>query len=324
MIKNISFILFILLLCCTKQQNKVYHIGILSGLEYFSDIITGLKEKMSELGYHEGVNIFYDIQKSKNIDSVAYHNIVNGFINKKVDLIFIYPTEPLLLTKQLIEKSKIPVVFANSFVEYRNLINTLREPGGNMTGVRYEEDDIALQSLEIFQELLPEMKEIWIPCYKSYSIAARQLDALHKASEQEKINITELFAENATELKLLLKIKVQDGLVPDAILLICDPLAVMDDAFTVIGEFANNRNIPVGGAYISINGYESVFGFRPQIIPQGRQAAFLIDKVLKGSPAGSIPIVTADNYLILNIKDANRYGLRLSNSLLGRANKIIR
>jgi len=312
------------LISCTKQKKKVYHIGILSGLEYFSDIITGLKEKMSELGYQEGANIVYDIEKSSNIDSVTYNHIVNDFINKKVDLIFIYPTEPVVLTKQLIEKTEIPVVFANTFVEYRNLINTLREPGGNMTGVRYEEDDIALQSLEIFQELLPEIKEIWIPCYKNYNIAAKQLDALHKACEKERINITELFAENASELELLLKKKAQDGLVPDAILIICDPLAVMEDAFTVIGDFANNRDIPIGGAYISVNGYESVFGFRPQSITQGRKAAFLVDKVLSGSPAGSIPIVTADNYLILNIKDAGRYGLRLSESLLGRANKIIR
>lgn len=322
--EKIIVIMLILAISCIKQKKEVYNIGILNGLEHVSAINIGLKEKMSELGYKESVSIIYDIQKSNGLDTVSYHNIINDFINKKVDLIFIYPTEPVAITKRMTEKTGIPVVFANAFVEYRNLIETLREPGGNMTGVRWEEDDIALQCLEIFQELLPEIKEIWIPFHKNNNVVDKQLNALYKACKREKLHITELPAENASELDLMLKKIAQDGLVPDAIMLICEPLSVMADVFSVIGKFADDNNIPIGGSYISVNGYESIFGFRPLSIPQGRQAAFLVDKILKGTPAGSIPIVSADNYLILNIKKADKLGLKLSDALLGRANKIIR
>lgn len=41
---------------------KVYHVGVLNALDYFSPAIDGFKQRMTELGYIEGTNIVYDIQ----------------------------------------------------------------------------------------------------------------------------------------------------------------------------------------------------------------------------------------------------------------------
>jgi putative ABC transport system substrate-binding protein len=105
--------------------------------------------------------------------------------------------------------------------------------------------------------------------------------------------------------------------------MLAEPLCVSPDPFKVIGKFADERNIPAGGSLISIEGHESVFGLIPQNIPVGRQAAYLADKVLKGAQAGTIPVVTAECYLQINFKAANKLGITVSEGLLSRANEII-
>ena len=46
----------------TAAASKVYHVGVLAGLNFVSAITDGLKAKMTELGYVEGKNIVYDVQ----------------------------------------------------------------------------------------------------------------------------------------------------------------------------------------------------------------------------------------------------------------------
>jgi len=91
-----------------------------------------------------------------------------------------------------------------------------------------------------------------------------------------------------------------------------------------LAKFAANKKIPLGGAYMPIPGYEPIFGLTPQAIPQGKQAAFLADKVLKGTPAGTIPVVSAESYFQINYKSAEKLGLKVNEGLLGRANEIIK
>ena len=56
----------------------------------------------------------------------------------------------------------------------------------------------------------------------------------------------------------------------------------------------------------------------------GRLAAQQAHKVLKGIPAGTIPVVSAENYFQLNYRVAQELGLRVPEGLLKQANEIIR
>jgi putative ABC transport system substrate-binding protein len=105
---------------------------------------------------------------------------------------------------------------------------------------------------------------------------------------------------------------------------IAEPLAVTPDAFEVIGKFAAEHNVPVGGAIMSVGGYESVFGVHVNNVNVGKQAAKLADKILKGTPAGTIPVVSAESYFQLNYKSAQELGLDVSEGLLSMADEIIR
>ena len=166
---------------CSANTAKVYRVGILSGLDFFSPTADSFKAKMAELGYIEGQNITYDLQRT-NLDPAAEEQILGKFVADKVDLIFVFPTEVSLAAKKAIQGTDIPVVFANAFIEQGGLVKSLREPGGNTTGVRFAGPDIAIKRLEILRELAPKAKRIWVPYQKGYPNVPFQLEALRPAA----------------------------------------------------------------------------------------------------------------------------------------------
>jgi putative tryptophan/tyrosine transport system substrate-binding protein len=314
----------VLLSGCGKKTQKVHRVGILSGLDYFADTTDGFKTKMTELGYIEGKNIVYDIQKT-NFDFAAYKSILKKFVDDKVDLIFVFPTEASQEAKTVAQGTGIPVVFANAFTEDTGLVNSVREPGGNITGVRWVGPDLALQRFEIMRELVPQAKRMWVPYQKGYPIVKSQLEALRSAFTAAGITIIEVPADNAAELEAELQKQTKSvNSDTDVVLMMSEPLCVTPENFVVLGKFADEHKIPIGGALISTGGYESVFGLTPQSIPQGKQAAFLTDKILRGVPAGTIPVVSAEPYFQLNYKAAKELGLTVPRGLLDKANEIIR
>jgi putative tryptophan/tyrosine transport system substrate-binding protein len=309
---------------CTVKP-KVYRIGVLSGLDYFYTTTDGFKEKMTELGYIEGKNIVYDVQRS-NINMVDYERILKKFVADKVDLIFVFPTEASQQAKAVTAGTNIPVVFANVFIEGTGLVKSVTEPGGNMTGVRWPGPDIALQRFEIMRELLPNAKRLWVPYFKDYPIVESQLEPLRQACGSAGIMLTEIPVTSAAELAAALpkQVKINHG-PPDAILHIAEPISIMPDAELVECAFADKYKIPIGGPYFSIGeGCESVFGLLPQYVPQGRQAAVLADKIFKGASVGTLPVVSAEYFFQFNYRRAQKLGLKVNEGLLSRADEIIR
>ncbi len=333
--KRISFvwsILFVLILVSagyvllssgSKQSQKVYRVGVLSGLNFLADITDGFKEKMTELGYVEGRDIVYDIQKT-DVDMDAYNRVLKQFIADGVDLIFVFPTEASIEAKAAIQGTDIPVVFTNVFTEGTGLVDSVRKPGGNITGVRWVGPDIALQSFEIMRELVPNAKQMWVPYLRNYPIVSSQLEALRSVFKASGLIMIEIPAENAAELETAMKTQARLTGPPDAILTVAEPLCVTPDTFVALAKFADEHKIPLGGAPMSAGGYESVYGIKPENVPQGKQAAFLADKILKGTPPGTIPVISAENYLTINYRAAQKLGIEVPEGLLGRADEIIR
>jgi putative ABC transport system substrate-binding protein len=305
-------------------EPKVYHIGVLSGLGFFADTTDGFKSRMTELGYVEGKNIVYDVQKT-DFNFVAYKNILKKFVADKVDLIFVFPTEASIEVKAVTKDTNIPVVFANANIEDVNLVDSVRQPGGNITGVRWPGQDLACRRFEIMLELVPQAKRMWIPYQQGYPIMASQLKVLRLMAASAGVTLLEVPANNATELETQLqqRANIVDSNT-DVILQLSEPLSVTPDCFAVLGKFADEHKIPVGGALMLVGGYESVYGLTPQNVAVGRQAAFLADKILKGASAGKIPVVSAEGYFQFNYRAAQKLGLNVPEGLLSRADEIIR
>lgn len=317
-------VVFALLLSgCGAEKPKVYRVGILSGLDYMASTADGFKAEMTELGYIEGKNIVYDHQRT-NFDMAAYKRILQKFVVDEVDLIFVFPTEASLEAKAATQGTNIPVLFSIANIEGTGLVNSVREPGGNITGVRYPGPDIALKRFEIMRELAPQAKRMWIPYQRGYPIVDSQLEVLRPAAVAAGVTLIEAPADNAAELEADLQARAQSAdLGLDAILFIAEPLAVTSDAFAVMGKFAHEHKVPIGGALMSVGDYGSVFGVNIDSVNVGRQAAPLADKILRGTPAGAIPVVSAESYLQINYRVAQELGLMVPEGLLSQADEVI-
>jgi len=331
-IKSIQQILILTLLVavcvflsgCSEKKPKVYRVGILSGLDYMVDATNGFKAKMIELSYIEGKNIVYDLQKT-NFDMAVYKSSLKKFVDDKVDLIFVFPTEASQEAKAATRGTNIPVVFAIANIEDTDLVQSVRQPGGNITGVRYPGPDLAIKRFEIMCELVPSAKQMWIPYQRGYPIVASQLEVLRPAAAAVGVKLEEAPADNAAELQTILDARAKSANIGmDVILFLAEPLAVTPDAFAVMGKFAAEHRLPVGGALMLVEGYGSVFGVNIDPANTGKQAAILADKILRGTQAGTIPVVSAESFFEINYKAAQKLGLNVSEGLLSRADKIIR
>lgn len=319
-------VLSLLLSGCGTSKPKVYRVGVLSGLDAFAPATDGFKSKMTELGYIEGKNIVYDVQKT-NVDVNAYKNIVRKFVADKVDLIFVFPTEAAMEAKAATQGTDIPVVFDLAFTDVKgvDLINSVREPGGNITGVRFPSVDIAGKRLEILLEMVPTAKQIWVPYLKDYPNVPGQLDTIRALAQNTGVTLSEFAATSPQDLQVELDRRTASGTVGmDAILLIAEPLALTPDFFAVLGKFSYEHRIPIGGALMTVGDYGSIFGLLPDARLTGGQAAILADKALRGTRAGTIPVVTSEGYLRINTKATQALGVKVPEGLLKMANEVIR
>lgn len=309
---------------CAEQNHKAHRVGILCGLHVFASTVDGFKARMTELGYVEDKNISYDIRMT-NFDATAEEHVLREFVSNRVDLMLVFPSEVSAMAKAITQGTNIPVVFCQTNIEGTELIKSVTEPGGNMTGVRYPGPDLALKRFEILHELVPQAKRIWVPYAKNAQIVPPQLGILRPAAAEAGVTLVEAPAEGAAELLAELEARSEAADIGiDAVLFISDPLARTPIVFPKIGEFAARHGIPIGGVLYSLEGYSTVFGVATDNLAVGRLAAQQAHKVFKGIPVGTIPVVSAESHFQFNYRVAKELGLNVPEGLLKQANEIIR
>jgi putative ABC transport system substrate-binding protein len=171
---------------CAKTT-KVYRVGILVGADTMDAIADGFKTRMTELGYVEGKNIEYDAQKS-NADPTEEKRIAAQFVTDRVDLVFAFPGQPAGAVKAAAQGTTIPIVFANAILEGTSLVDSVRSPGGNITGVRNPGPDLTLKSFESLLELIPKARRIlaiYDPTYPTNPLVLETLRSVALSSHVE-------------------------------------------------------------------------------------------------------------------------------------------
>lgn len=317
-------LLCILLISCAKKAQKVYRIGIVSGVEVFAGIADGFKAKMGELGYSEGKNIIYDCVYL-NADPAGEKRVVGKFVADKVDLIFAFPTEPAQVAKAAVKETEIPVIFAHAGLEGCDLVDSIPKPGGNITGTRFPGPDLIAKRFEFLLELVPNIKRLYIPYDKNYPNSAPALAVLRPAALSKGVNLVELPVISLEQIQADIETRIKSANIGvDAILLLPEMLTQTPDSWAVISKFAREHKLPLIGSSDKTAEMGGLFSYNVDPVETGRLAAVMADKVLKGTPAGSIMIVTPPSHLHINYKTAEELGIVVPEGLLSRADKIIR
>jgi putative ABC transport system substrate-binding protein len=320
----ILLVVVCLLLSGCGEKEKVYSVGILAGASGFLDISDGFKTGMTELGYIEGENIIYDVRES-NENRLEEQRIAKKFVEDKVDLIFAFSTEAALIAKAATNGTGIPVVFAMGTIEETGLVESVRAPGGNITGVRFPGPDILLKGLEDLLELAPNTKRIWIILESGYPASISAMEVLRPAASSKGLTLIETNISSLEDLKAVLEERAELADIGiDAIKMAPGVITLSPAGFAMISKFAAEHKVPIeGGPHFAVE-QGAVFTSVPDNVEMGKLAATLADKIFKGTPAGTIPVVTPETQLWINYKVIQELGLTVPEGLLNRADEIIR
>ena len=311
---------------CSPAQpaKKVYHVGIF-GFVAFGQIADGFKAGMAELGYIEGQNIIYDLQlHDVAVDTEASGNAkLQKFISDDVDLVFSFPTEQTVMANAATKKTDIPLIFCFAGLEGNDLVKSVREPGGNITGVRYPGPDTTGKRLEFLTQLVPTAKRIGVFYQVGYPTTVPSLEVLRPLATKLGVTLVEIPVNTLDEMKADLdaRAKLDDPGV-DAFLQMADGLTHSPDGSALVMKFANEHHLPYGGGHYYQADQGALFAYSPYDFEMGELAAPIADKILKGTPAGTIPLSTPENHLILNYKVAQELGLIIPEGLLKMADKV--
>ena len=310
--------------CGNAQEKKVYRVGILDSFTPFSELADGFKIGMAELGYVEGKNISYDIQSS-NFDPAEERRIVDQFVADEVDLIFAYATEGAISAKEATVGTDIPVVFAFAVLEGNDLVQSVREPGGNVSGVRFPGPDLSVKRLELLHALAPQVKRVGIIYNHNYPANQSQLLELQPAASTMGLTLVEIPIESVEEIQADLEKRASaDDIGIDGILIITDDLSQSPDGWQLISQFASEHRIPIAGSAAFEAEAGAVLTYIPNYIETGKLAAPIADKIFKGTLPGTIPVVTPESSLIINYKIAQALGFEVPEGLLKQADEILR
>jgi putative ABC transport system substrate-binding protein len=310
---------------CGAQKPKVYHVGLISYGDAFTAVGDGVKEKMTELGYIEDQNIVYETRiASATADDAEELRLAKELVDAKVDVIVAYPSPSVVAAIKATNGTNIPVVFVYYPIEGNALIKSVREPGGNLTGVRYPGPELMTRRIQLLHTIAPQVKRVWIGYNTAGPNTAVALDALRPAATEAGITLVEVPVTKMEELAADLAARdASDDIGMDAIFTMPDSFNTSTAGFSVLNKFATEHNLPLVGSLATMVD-SALFVNNIDNKTLGELAVPLIDKVLKGIQAGTIPVVTPNQTLTINYKVAQRLGLTVPDSLLKQAEKIIR
>ena len=217
--------------------------------------------------------------------------------------------------------SRIPIVFAGGGDPVgAGLIQSFARPGGNITGVTDLGLELGPKRLQVFQELIPGLKRVLFPYDAADAYAVKEVRGYRDAARRLGIELVERAVRTEEEAQTTLA-QVRQGEV-DGIL---KPQALSLNIPGFILETTTQQGIPsmFDAAFWVEQGGLASYG--PDFYETGRQAARLVDKIIKGAHPGDIPVeVNPKIEFLINLKTAHVLGLTIAPEVLYQATRLIR
>ena len=311
--------------CTTEEPSQTYRVGILSGVEVFASTIEGFKARMEELGYVEGENITYDVQSAEG-DTDRMTQIAQQFVADDVDLIFTTTTGGALAAQAATADTDVPVVFTIVVDPVGGgILNDLRQPGGNVTGVSRPLTSFLSKRVETLVEIDPTVEYLWVPYNPDYSTANVSLPAVREAASVLGLTLIETPVSSPEDvLSEIERLSALDAPGFQAIQIMPDSTVQNATSWEALLAFANERGLPILANVPGQVEQGALLTHSDDNFETGEIAAPIADQVLKGADPGLIPVALSEPRLYINYAVAQRLGLEIDDGLLSRADEVIR
>jgi ABC-type uncharacterized transport system substrate-binding protein len=329
MIRKAFIIFFALASLCWTGSSKLYggvpprvfRIGILipESAPGESQTIKGLKDGLREQGYIEGENLSVELRDAKG-DRSALQPAAVELVGKKVNVIFTTGTRATEIAKAATKE--IPIVFRHPADPVAmGLLKNMKRPEGNVTGVTAFSSDTGQKRLEMLKLVVPYLRRVHIFYDANSKFAAENLAAFRKAAAKLQLEVVDHPVKTGAEIQTALdNLQVREG---DAIFQIAD--ALVESNANIIFDGAKKLKLPTMCDQENWAARGCLATYGPNYTQMGRQAAVLVDKLLKGTKPKDVPVQPATQFdLVINLRTANIIGLSIAPETLAKAGRVIR
>jgi ABC-type uncharacterized transport system substrate-binding protein len=307
-------------LAAAQTPSKTYRVGVLASSTEanFAPGVKVFREALHAAGWVEGQNLVLDVRYTSGYAQLK--QLATELVSLKVDVIASLGTPATQAAKEA--TTKIPIVMESlSDVVASGLVQNLARPGGNLTGVSGFAPELSGKRLELIREILPKAERIAVLANRSNPVTTSVLRATEAAAQQMrmKLDITDA--------------RVRSDLAPafeairrkraDALVMVADPILFTERPLIV--ELAAKHRLPAiyeTRLFADVGGFLS---YGPRSHERFQRMAAYVDRILRGANPGDLPIERPTTFeLVINLKTAQALGLTIPQSVLVRADEIIR
>ncbi len=274
-------------------------------------------KRLNELGWIDGRTVAIEYRWAEGRSERA-SALVAELIEIKVDVLLTHSGANIVAAKQA--TSIIPIVFAASGDPVGSgLVESLSRPGGNITGISLQSNDLAGKRLQLIREAIPDVRRVTFLAGSNNESSASEVADFRTAAQALGIEVIRA-----------------DIFKPEDIAPVIESLRGRTDAIYVqtIPIFATNRErlntLALGARLPAFAGSREfaeasgLMSYGPNFSDLFRRSGDLVDKILRGAKPANLPVEQPVKFdLVVNLIIAKAHGLAISPLLLARADEVI-
>jgi putative tryptophan/tyrosine transport system substrate-binding protein len=307
-----------------QQPKKVPRVGYLSSGDAATESTRSeaIRLALRELGYTEGQNIAIEYRYAEGkID--RFSNLAAELVRLKVDIIVVAGgTIYVQAAKNATKTISIVMLGAGADPVEAGLIESLARPGGNITGLTQLTRELGGKRLELLKEAVPKVARVAVvynPATSGSDLEVKEILPVAARSLGMTIRSWEVRATDSLE-KVLAALNKQR---PDGLYLSPGPL-MRDNQKRIVG-FALKSRLP--SIYSNREAVDAggLMSYGADLADNYRRVAYYIDRILKGAKPADLPVEQPTKFeLVINLKTAKEIGVTIPQSVLYRADRVIK
>jgi len=273
---------------------------------------------LHELGWIEGKTITIEY-RSANWNVELLDDLADELVRMKVDIILAAGGSALAGAAKR-STGTIPIVMTGSADPVaEHLVASLARPGANVTGMSSMIPELGAKRLELLKEAVPRLARlaVLLDPVTSYKL---ELAATQAAANRLGVTLRLIEVRNADDLAHAFAVLDKER--PDALTMFSDAKSTGYRA--LVGDYAKQRKWPTIFGAKEFAEAGGLMSYSPDFAEAFRRTATYVDKILKGTKPGDLPVEQPTKYeLVINLRTAKALGLTIPPSVLGRADEVI-
>jgi putative ABC transport system substrate-binding protein len=303
-----------------QHAQKISRIGVLlpGTPESFALRTKAFLDGLRDLGYVEGKTIEIDWKWGQDrVQTLS--DLAAELVRSNVDVIVTGGTFAAQALKAA--TSTIPIVMAIiGDPVAAGLVGNLARPAGNLTGFSIVAPELGGKRLELLKEIVPDVSSVAVLLNNKNPQSQIELKEMWSAARAIGLHLYP--AEISTEVGLEDAFAAMNNAAVQALVVLTDPILFSQRKRTV--DLANKNRLPAMYFFQGFAEEGGLMSYGPSDADLFRRTAGYVDRILKGTKPGDLPIEQPTKFeLFINLKAAKKLGVIIPESFLLRADKVI-